>query len=84
MRAWCPQTTQAGDLPNISFIKRDPEPLCKPIVVCFYPHLLFDQNLFSLIGTNFKCAACTITGVVLFLEIQHGKEGMKSELHQFT
>jgi len=36
-----------------------------------------------LTGTNFKCAACAITGVMLFLEIQHGKEGMLSELNRY-
>jgi hypothetical protein len=34
MSAWHPWTTQTGDLPNISFIKRKPEPLGKLIVAC--------------------------------------------------
>ncbi len=28
-------------------------------------------------GTEFKTTACTITGVLQHMEIQHGKEGMK-------
>jgi hypothetical protein len=32
-------------------------------------------------GTDFKCAACPKTGCMLSLEIQRGKEAMKSLHH---
>jgi hypothetical protein len=32
-------------------------------------------------GTEFKCAACPNTGCMLYLEIQRGKEAMKSLHH---
>jgi hypothetical protein len=42
------------------------------------------STFFSFSGTEFKCAACQKTGVTLYLEIQHGKEGMKNELYHHT
>ena len=44
-----------GNLPNILYIQRKPEPL----------------------GTEFKTVACGETGVMTYLEIQRGREGMK-------
>ena len=29
------------------------------------------------LGTEFKVVACSITGFLLFIEVQRGKEGMK-------
>jgi hypothetical protein len=51
------------------------------IVVCFF---LFSLDLIFLFfhkGTEFKCATCPITGVMLLLEIQYGKLGMKDQQH---
>ena len=45
----------AGNLPNISFIHRKPEPL----------------------GTEMKCVCCAKTRVMLYLEIQRGRDGMR-------
>ena len=84
MSAWRPRTTKTGDLPNISFIKRKPEPLGKVMAGCCMHVLMFSLNLFFSFfhkGTEFKCIACPITGVMLFLEIQRGKDGMKDQLH---
>jgi hypothetical protein len=46
MSAWVPRTSKTGGLPNISFIKRKPEPLGKfilplPIVVYLLCSLIF-------------------------------------------
>ena len=30
-------------------------------------------------GTEFKCTACPVSGIMLFLEIQRGKDGMKNQ-----
>ncbi len=49
--------------------------------VVVYLYSVFSHFLFFHIGTEFKCITCPITGVVVFLEIQHGKEGMKDQVH---
>ena len=56
MCAWRPRQTKLGNLPNISYIIRKPEPL----------------------GTEFKTVCCPMTGVMTYMEIQRGKEGMKN------
>jgi hypothetical protein len=65
MSAWKPLKTALGGLPNISFIVRKPEPLGK--------------NLNYYVGTEFKTTGCPITGIIRSMEIQRGKEGMKSQ-----
>ena len=35
MSAWRPRISPTGNLPNISYIFRKPEPLGEPLVVCF-------------------------------------------------
>ncbi len=89
MCAWRPRTTALGGLPNISFIVRTPEPLGK-IKIFFLVFMMLDYglikiNLFyptdiilNLLGTEFKTAACHVTGVLRHMEIQRGKEGMKT------
>ena len=51
------RTTATGGLPNISFIKRKPEPL----------------------GTEFKNIVDGLTVQILWLEIQEGKDRMKTK-----
>ena len=51
------RTTKTGTLPNISFIKRKPEPL----------------------GTEFKNIVDGISGNMVWLEIQEGKDRMKDK-----
>ena len=33
------------------------------------------------LGTEFKCATCSKSSVMMFLELQRGKDGMKSAQH---
>ena len=54
------RTTAKGNLPQLSYIFRKPEPL----------------------GTEFKTVACSVTGALLFIEVQRGKEGMKNSRYQ--
>ena len=56
MCVWRPRQTKYGQLPNISYIIRKPEPL----------------------GTEFKTICCPLTGIITFIEIQRGKDGMKN------
>jgi hypothetical protein len=35
--------------------------------------------LFLYVGTEFKTTACPTTGIIRYMEIQWGKEGMKSQ-----
>ena len=49
------RTTKTGELPNISFVKRKPEPL----------------------GTEVKNACDGMSGTMIWIEIQEGKERMK-------
>ena len=34
------------------------------------------------LGTEFKTVACSVTGALLFIEVQRGKEGMKNSRYQ--
>ena len=43
--------------------------------------MLYTFFFFSTYFYVFKCVACPTTGVILFLEIQRGKEGMKDQVH---
>ena len=52
------RTTKTGTLPNLSFVKRKPEPL----------------------GTEFKNLVDGISGHMLWLELQEGKERMKNKV----
>ena len=36
------------------------------------------------LGTELKTASCSVTGYLVFLEIQQGKEGMKSSRYHLT
>ena len=49
-----------GNLPQLSYIFRKPDPL----------------------STEFKTVACSVTGALLFIEVQRGKEGMKKSRYQ--
>jgi hypothetical protein len=87
MCAYRPRTTSTGGLPNISFIKRKPEPL--GLYLCFvFTFTYFSTNIFILfyflvlLGTEFKVVACPKTGCLLHLEIQRGKAGMASQKYQ--
>ena len=53
-------TTEKGDLPNLSYIFRKPDPL----------------------GKYFNKVACYVTGALLFIEFQRGKEGMNHSNYQ--
>ena len=57
IRFW---TTAKGNLPHLSYIFGNPEPL----------------------STEFKTLACSITGALLFIEVQRGKKGMKDSRYQ--
>jgi hypothetical protein len=91
MSPWKPRLSATGGLPNISFILRKPKPLGKLfwlLVFIFFPFSLtffFCYFLFLFIyffsGTEMKTVACPKTGVMLHLEIQRGKEGMKGSRH---
>ena len=54
------RTTKTGELPNISYVKRKPEPL----------------------GTEVKNIVDGISGSMLWIEIQEGKERMKNKEFQ--
>ena len=60
MSAICFRTTVKGNLPQLSYIFRNPEPL----------------------GAEFKIVACYVTGYLLFVEFQRGKEGMNHSKYQ--
>jgi len=45
------------------------------------PHLSFIMQKPESLGTEFKVAACPITGIMLFLEIQKGHEKMREALY---
>jgi hypothetical protein len=84
MSAWKPRTTKNGNLPNISFIARKPEPLGENPGLLLYSFLVLLLTFLLLIfaaaiGTEFKSVACPITGTMLHLEIQEGREGMKAK-----
>ena len=42
------------------------------------PHLYYTVHTPEPLGTEFKTVACSITGALLFTEIQCGKEGVKN------
>ena len=41
------------------------------------PHLSYIFRKLEPLGTEFKIVACYVTGALLFIEGQRGKEGMK-------
>ena len=41
------------------------------------PHLSYILRKTDPLGTEFKTVACSVTGALLFIEVQRGKEGMK-------
>ena len=53
-------TTAKGNLPHLSYILRNPEPL----------------------GTEFKTVACYVTGDLILIELNRGKEGTKNRKYQ--
>ena len=54
------RTTAKGNLPHLSYIFGNPEPL----------------------GTKFKTVAWSVTGALLFIEVQRGEEGIKGSRYQ--
>ena len=46
------------------------------------PHLSYIFRKLEPLGTNFKTVACSVTGALLFIEVQRGKEGMKDSRYQ--
>ena len=44
------------------------------------PHLSYIFQKPEPLGTEFKTVACSVTGALLFIEVQRGKEGMKYSL----
>ena len=45
------------------------------------PHLSYIFRKPEPLGTEFKTVACSVTGALLFKEVQSGKEGMKDSLY---
>lgn len=45
------------------------------------PNITFILRKPEALGTEFKCASCTVTGCMLNIELQHGREGMKTANH---
>ena len=41
------------------------------------PHLSYILRKPEPLGTKFKTVACSVTGALLFIKVQRGKEGMK-------
>ena len=46
------------------------------------PHLSYIFRKPEPLGTEFKTVACSLTGALLFIEVQRGKEGMKDSRYQ--
>ena len=46
------------------------------------PHLSCIFRKPDLPGTEFKTVACSVTGALLFIKVQRGKEGMKNSRYQ--
>ena len=46
------------------------------------PHLSYIFRKPDPLGTEFKTVACSVTGALLFIEVQRGKEGMKNSRYQ--
>ena len=54
MSGFRPQTRKNGDLPNLYFIPRKPEPF----------------------GAEFKAICCVVTAIMIWIDLQHGRESM--------
>ena len=48
----------------------------------YLPHLSYIFRNLEPLGTEFKTVACSVTGDLLFIEVQRGKEGMKDSRYQ--
>ena len=46
------------------------------------PHLSYIFRKSEPLGTEFKTIACSVTGALLFIEVQRGKEGVKDSRYQ--
>ena len=46
------------------------------------PHLSYIFRKPEPLGTEFKTVACSVTGALLFIKVQRGKEGMKDSRYQ--
>ena len=46
------------------------------------PHLSYIFRKPEPLGTEFKTVYCSVTGALLFIEVQRGKEGMKNSRYQ--
>ena len=46
------------------------------------PHLSYIFRKREPVGTDFKTVACSVTGALLFIKVQRGKEGMKDSRYQ--
>ena len=46
------------------------------------PHLSYIFRKTEPLGTEFKTVACSVTGALLFIKVQRGKEGMKDSCYQ--
>ena len=47
------------------------------------PHLSYIFRKPEPLGTEFNTVACSVTGALLFIEIQRGKEGIKDSRYQY-
>lgn len=79
MSAYKPRTTQAGGFPNISFVARKPEPLGVELKALI-DAVTSKQNelLFLFLCTYLTDSAFVPTAIMLYLEIQRGKEAMNT------
>ena len=46
------------------------------------PHLSYVLRKPETLGNKFKIVSCSVTGALLFIEVQRGKEGMKDSRYQ--
>ena len=46
------------------------------------PHLSYIFQKLETLGTEFKIVACSVTGALLFIKMQRGKEGTKNSRYQ--
>ena len=46
------------------------------------PHLSYIFRKPEPLGTEFKTVACSVTGALIFIEVQREKEGMKNSRYQ--
>ncbi len=82
MCTWRPWRTALGGLPNISFVVQKPEPSGKDNCIKILVNTIFQLALtvmYKILGTEFKTVACTVKGIMCHMEIQYGKDGMKSK-----